>query len=79
MANQAFTVRMDEAELKAVDDLAKRQARSRNELIREAVAEKLAFDAAQTAKVLRGLADADAGRFANEERIAEVLNRHLPK
>ena len=79
MANQAFTVRMDEAELKAIDELAKRQARSRNELIREAVAEKLAFDGAQTTKVLRGLADADAGRFASEERIAEVLTRHRPK
>lgn len=64
---------------KKIDEHAKRQAFSRNVLIRKVVAEKSAFDEVQTVKVLRGLGDADAGRFASDERIAEVLNRHRPK
>ena len=43
------------------------------------IAELLAFEEAQIAKIKRGLADAEAGRFASPERIARLLDEYKPE
>jgi predicted transcriptional regulator len=43
------------------------------------IAEMPAFEEAQIAKIKRGLADAEAGRFASPERIARVLAKYKPR
>ncbi|MBT3557409.1 MAG: ribbon-helix-helix protein, CopG family [Rhodospirillales bacterium] len=75
MSTMTFTVRMDDGDVKDVDAHARKNDRSRNDFVKEAIAEKLAFEKVQTARIRRGLEDADAGRFADTGRLNSVLNK----
>ncbi len=44
--------------------------------MRSANSDVMLFEAAQLAKVRRGLADAEAGRFASAEQIAALFNNY---
>ena len=44
--------------------------------MRSANSDVMLFEAAQLAKVRRGLADAEAGRFASAEQIATLFNKY---
>ncbi len=78
MGTMTFTVRMDEDDVKDIDALASKNDRSRNDIVKEALAERLAFEAVQTARIRRGLADAEADRFAGADRISGVLGKYAP-
>ncbi len=64
-----FTVRTDAEKLKALDDLAAQQDRSRNYLVNEALDRYLAYDRWFRAEVEKGLEDVREGRLVAHEEI----------
>ena len=68
----AFTVRLDEATLDALDALAEKTERSRNWLVAKAVEDYVALNAWQVAKIEAGIAAADRGDFASDEELVRV-------
>lgn len=72
----AFTLRIDEATLEALDRLAEKTDRSRNWLVSKAIEEYISLNAWQIAKTEAGIAAADLGDFANDEDVARVLRKY---
>jgi predicted transcriptional regulator len=68
----AFTVRVDDQTLKAIDDLCRQTDRSRNWIVREALRNYLELQAWQVAKIKEGIAAADRGEFATEEELDAI-------
>jgi predicted transcriptional regulator len=68
----AFTVRLDDPTLSALDQLADKTERSRNWLVARAVEDFVALNAWQLEKIEAGIAAADRGEFASEEDVARV-------
>ena len=68
----AFTVRVDDRTLKALDDLCQQTDRSRNWVVREALRNYLELQAWQVAKIKEGIAAADRGEFATEEELDAI-------
>lgn len=71
----AFTVRLDEATLGALDELAEKTDRSRNWIVTKAIEEYVRSNAWQIGKIEAGIAAADRGDFAAEQDLARVRKK----
>ena len=72
----AFTLRLDDDTLKALDPLAERTDRSRSWLAARAIEEFIALNAWQIVKFEAGINAADRGDFAGDREVARVLGKH---
>ncbi|BDV37595.1 hypothetical protein DSM21852_08480 [Methylocystis bryophila] len=72
LMSAAFTVRIDEAMLGALDQLAEKTERPRNWLVAKAIEDYLAVNAWQVGKIEAGITAADGGDFASDEELARV-------
>ncbi len=75
----AFTVRLDESTLGALDRLAGRTERSRNWLVAKAIEDYLALNAWQVEKIESGMAAADEGDFASDGEVARLREKFAIK
>jgi predicted transcriptional regulator len=75
----AFTVRLDETTLGALDCLAEKTERSRNWLVAKAVEDYVARNAWQIGKIEEGLAAAERGDFASEDELARIRKKFTIK
>ena len=71
----AFTVRLEETVLGALDQLAEKTDRSRNWLVAKAVEDYVALNAWQVGKIEAGIAAADRGDFATVDEVARVRKK----
>lgn len=71
----AFTVRLDETTLGALDKLAEKTERSRNWLVAKAIEDYLALNAWQLEKIEAGIAAANRGDFASDDELARVRKK----
>ena len=71
----AFTVRLEETILGALDQLAEKTDRSRNWLVAKAVEDYVALNAWQVGKIEAGIAAADRGDFASDDEVARVRRK----
>lgn len=71
----AFTVRLEESTLDALDQLAQKTERSRNWLVAKAVEDYVSLNAWQVAKIEAGIAAADRGDFASVAELARVREK----
>jgi predicted transcriptional regulator len=74
-----FTVRLDDATLSALDELAERTERSRSWLVAEAVENYLARSAWQIGKIEAGIAAAERGDFASDDDVARLREKFAVK
>ena len=72
----AFTLRLDDDTLKALDRLAQRTDRSRSWLAARAIEEFIALNAWQIEKIEAGINAADRGDFADDREVARVLGKY---
>jgi predicted transcriptional regulator len=75
----AFTLRLDEATLEALDRLAEKTERSRSWLATKAIEDYVALNAWQVGKIEAGIAAADRGDFASDEDVARVAGKYSAK
>jgi predicted transcriptional regulator len=75
LASAAFTVRLEESTLGALDRLAEKTERSRNWLVARAIERYVALNAWQIGKIEAGIAAADARDFAGQEDVARVRDK----
>jgi predicted transcriptional regulator len=75
----AFTVRLDEAVMRALDQLAEKTDRSRNWLVNQAVQDYVTVNAWQLEKIETGIAAADRGDFASDDEMARVRGKFGPQ
>ncbi len=73
---EAFTLRLSEATLNALDRLAGRTERSRSWLATKAIEDYIALNAWQIDKIEAGIAAADRGEFANVTDVARVAGKY---
>jgi predicted transcriptional regulator len=71
----AFTVRLDEATLGALDRLAEQTERSRSWLVTKAIEDYVALNSWQIGKIEGGLAAAARGEFAGDDEVARVRKK----
>ncbi len=71
----AFTVRLDEATLSALDELAEKTDRSRTWLVTKAIEDYVTLNAWQIGKIEAGVAAADHGDFASDGDVARVRTK----
>jgi predicted transcriptional regulator len=71
----AFTIRLDDGTLEALDRLAERTERSRSWLVSRAVEDYVALNEWQVAKIDEGIADADRGDFASDKEMARIRRK----
>ena len=71
----AFTVRLDEATLGALDELAEKTDRSRTWLVTKAIEDYVTLNAWQIGKIEAGVAAADHGDFASDQDVARVRTK----
>jgi predicted transcriptional regulator len=74
-----FTVRLDEAMLSALDQLAEKTDRSRNWLVARAIEDFVALNAWQLGKIETGIAAANRGDFASDDELARVRTKFAPR
>ncbi len=79
MGTDSFTVRTDKKNVKKLDAIASRLDRSRNYIVNEAIENFLEIEAWQIERTLRGIKDADEGRFASDEEMERVFNKYNPE
>jgi predicted transcriptional regulator len=75
----AFTVRLDETTLDALDQLAEKTERSRNWLVAKAIEDYVALNAWQIGQIEAGIFAADRGDFAGEADVAHVRRKFEAK
>jgi predicted transcriptional regulator len=75
----AFTVRLDDETLGALDELAERTDRSRSWLVTQAVQDYVALNVWQLEKIETGIAEANRGEFASEGEVARVRRKFSSK
>ena len=75
----AFTLRLSEATLEALDQLAEKTERSRSWLATKAIEDYVALNAWQIDKIEAGIAAADRGDFASDEEVARVVGKYSAK
>ena len=75
----AFTLRLDDATLKALDRLAEKTDRSRSWLAARAIEDYIALNAWQIEKIEAGIAAADRGDFADDREVARAAKKHSAK
>jgi predicted transcriptional regulator len=71
----AFTVRLDETTLGALDRLAEKTERSRNWLVAKAIEDYIALNAWQVGKIEAGIAAADRGDFSSDDELARIRKK----
>lgn len=71
----AFTVRLDETTLGALDRLAEQTERSRNWLVARAVEDYIALNAWQLEKIGAGLAAANREDFSGDDELARLRKK----
>ena len=74
----AFTVRLDDDTLGALDRLAERTARSRSWLAAKAIEEYVALNAWQIGRIEAGIAAAERGDFAGADEVVRVRGKFCP-
>jgi predicted transcriptional regulator len=72
----AFTLRLSDATLQALDQLAEKTERSRSWLAVRAIEDYIAVNAWQIAKTEAGIAAADRGEFAGDDDVARVVGKY---
>jgi len=77
--SSAFTVRLDEETLSALDELAGKTDRSRSWLVTQAVQDYVALNAWQLGKIEAGIAAADRGDFASDKELDRVRAKFRSK
>ena len=75
----AFTLRLDEATLDALDQLAEKTERSRSWLATKAIEDYVALNAWQIGKIEAGIAAADRGDFASDDDVERVVGKYSAK
>lgn len=75
----AFTLRLSEATLEALDRLAEKTERSRSWLATKAIEDYIALNAWQIGKIEAGIAAADRGDFASDNDVARVVGKYSAK
>jgi predicted transcriptional regulator len=75
----AFTLRLDEATLEALDQLAEKTERSRSWLATKAIEDYVALNAWQIGKIEAGMAAADRGDFASDDDVKSVVGKYAAK
>jgi predicted transcriptional regulator len=75
----AFTLRLSEETLEALDRLAEKTERSRSWLATKAIEDYVALNAWQIGKIEAGIAAADRGDFASDEDVARVAGKYSAK
>jgi predicted transcriptional regulator len=75
----AFTLRLNEATLDALDQLAEKTERSRSWLAAKAIEEYIALNAWQIGKIEAGIAAAHRGDFASDDDVARVVGKYSAK
>lgn len=73
----AVSARLDENTLKRLEALAKATERSKSYLMAEAIRNYLDQQAWQVEAIREGLAQADAGRFVDPERVEDFFRQRL--
>jgi predicted transcriptional regulator len=74
--SRSVTVALDDEALQALDRLARRTERSRDDIIGQALRDYLELQAWQAEKINEGIAAADRGEFASEEEIARIAEKY---
>jgi len=69
-------LRLSNATAAQIEQLAQVTGQDQSQLAEQALSAYVAFEAEQLAKIHRGIADADAGRFASREEIEAIANRY---
>ena len=72
----AFTVRVSDDTAKRLDQLAERQDRSRSYLAARAIEDFVAREEWQLAEIEAGLAEAESGKFAGADDVAQVIAKY---
>ena len=75
----AFTLKLDEATLDALDQLAEKTERSRSWLATKAIEDYVALNAWQIGKIEAGIAAADRGDFASDDDVERVVGKYAAK
>ena len=75
----AFTLRLDDETLKALDRLAEKTDRSRTWLAARAIEDYIALTAWQIERIAAGIDAAERGDFADESEVARVLKKYSAK
>ena len=75
----AFTLRLDETTLEALDQLAEKTERSRSWLATKAIEDYVALNVWQIGKIEAGIAAADRGDFASDDDVARVVGKYSAK
>jgi predicted transcriptional regulator len=75
----AFTLRLDEATLDALDQLAEKTERSRSWVATKAIEDYVALNAWQIGKIEAGIAAADRGDFASDHDVARAVGKYSAK
>jgi predicted transcriptional regulator len=75
----AFTIRLDETTLGALDRLAEKTERSRNWLVAKAVEDYVSLNAWQLEKIEAGIRAADADDFANDAELERLRQSFADK
>lgn len=73
----AFTIRLDDETLGALDQLAQKTERSRHSIVNQAIADYVAQNAWRIDRIEAGLAAADAGDFASDQDIARLRQKFI--
>ncbi len=74
MHGRNFSVRTEETKLDELDAIAKAQNRSRNFVVNEAIERYLRAERDWSARIMAGLADAEAGNFATDAEVEAAFN-----
>jgi predicted transcriptional regulator len=72
----AFTLRLSDATLQALGQLAEKTGRSRSWLAVRAIEDYIALNAWQIDKIEAGIAAADRGEVAGDEDVARVVGKY---
>ena len=72
----AFTNRLEDETIGALDRLAERTERSRNWLVAKAIEDYVALNAWQIDKIEAGIAAADRNAFADEQEVARLRSKY---
>ena len=73
--DDAITVRLAPEKRDELNELSRRVARSRSDLINEAIDAYLDTNRWQHARIVDGVRQADAGEFASDEDVADAFAR----
>jgi predicted transcriptional regulator len=72
----AFTVRLDDATLKTLDELAEKTDRPRSWLVSRAIEDYVALNAWQIERIEEGLAAVEKGDFASESEMQRLRAKY---